>query len=106
MQSFSFGVTEVKLLILVGNFCLHFLIYMILFGVTIINYNFDLDYFTCEFSGHNPNNPCDDSVLISPASIVLSVFTVVLEVTPLMLLVFVTNVKELKEKFKKCGSRK
>ena len=99
MKSFSFGATEVKLLILVGYFFIHFLMYMVIFGA-IVNYNLEIfDYFYCELSGHDPNDPCDDSVLVLPASIALLVFTVVLNaVTPLMLLMFVVNVKELKEK--------
>ena len=108
MRSFSFGATEVKLLILVGYYFIVFLIFMVIFGVTNNNNNLDLlGYFHCEVSGHDPNNPCDDSVLRSPTSIAVSVIPVVLNVmTSFVLLIFVVNVKELKEKFQKCASRK
>ena len=105
-QLLNFSTAEVKLLIFLCYFVVTFFISLVIFAITGIDYdtNFDFfDYLHCELGGYDSNDPCDDSVLFQSNSVTLrSIFTLMLNVTaPLMFLLFVVNVQELKEMCKK-----
>ena len=57
-------------------------------------------YFVCEGKGNDPNNPCDRNTFLQLAIPWLSVIAFILIfLLPAINLVYVLNIKELKEKF-------
>ena len=61
------------------------------------------DYFSCEQSGHDPNNPCDRKSLSEISHPDLAVTALVLlGIFPVVNLVYAINIRELKEKFSSC----
>ena len=61
------------------------------------------DYFSCEQSGHDPNNPCDRKSFSEISHPDLGVAALVLlGIFPVINLVYAINIKELKEKFNGC----
>ena len=60
-----------------------------------------LNYFACEGKGNDPNNPCDRNTFRQLSYPWLSAVSfVLLYVLPFVNLVYVLNIKELKEKLK------
>ena len=66
------------------------------------------DYFFCEQSGHDPNNPCDkkgiNEISHSVTDLAVTAF-VLLANFPVVNLVYAINIKELKEKFSSCSGK-
>ena len=59
-----------------------------------------LNYFACEGKGNDPNNPCDRNTFRQLTIPWLSVIAfILLFLLPAVNLVYVLNIKELKEKF-------
>ena len=59
-----------------------------------------LNYFACEGKGNDPNNPCDRNTFHQLAIPWLSVIALILIfLLPAVKLIYVLNIKELKEKF-------
>ena len=60
-------------------------------------------YFSCEQNGHNPSKPCSRSELeklTNPSGIILA-YILLMALFPVMNLVFIVNIKELKELWRK-----
>ena len=65
------------------------------------------NYFSCEQSGHDPNNPCDRKSFSEISHPDLAVTALVLlGIFPVVNLVYAINIKELKEKFSSCLGKK
>ena len=61
------------------------------------------DYFFCEQSGHDPNNPCDRKSFSEISHPNLTVTALVLHgILPVVFMVYAINIKELKERFNSC----
>ena len=66
-----------------------------------------LNYFVCEGRGNDPNNPCDRNTFSQYLIPELTTISLVLiEIFPVINLVYVLSIKELKEKFKSCAKFK
>ena len=66
-----------------------------------------LNYFACEGRGNDPNNPCDRNTFgqyLNPEVTTISFFLI--EIFPVINLVYALNIVELKEKFKSCANFK
>ena len=64
------------------------------------------NYFFCELSGHDPNNPCDRKSFseISYPDLTVLAFAL-LGIFPVVNMVYAVNIKELKEKFRNCSGK-
>ena len=101
---FQIGTAERKILI---AFCY----YILLAAVALTSFTVELrnselfveellNYFACEGKGNDPNNPCDRNTFRQLAIPWLTVVSLVLIfLLPAVNLVYVLNIKELKEKF-------
>ena len=109
---FKIGTAERKLLII---FCYHVLLITIaLTAFTVTTRNVGqfaavvADYWRCELTGVNPENPCDElrASFRELANPVLATFSYILfGIFPAVNLVFAVNIGELKQKFKTFCSR-
>ena len=92
---FNFSTSEVKLLILLCCYIVVFFFYTIFFAIASTYSNTDFyDYLYCELFGH------DDSCVLPHQPAITSglVIALVLNGTPpLLFLIFVTNVQDLKQ---------
>jgi hypothetical protein len=106
---FKFGIPERKILL--------FFIYNAVFAVIGISalsgfarkadlFQSELvRYFTCEFNGHNPLNPCDRSIIegIEPDGVTIMVY-IIGGSLPIVNLIFVISIKDVKKRFMSlCG---
>lgn len=90
---FNFSTAEIKLLVLLCYFVLLFMTSLILLAVAGSNYYDEVtSFFHC---GNSPNGSCGAAQSSSTATVIIGlVFNVT---TPSMFLLFVVNVKELKD---------
>ena len=99
---------EVKLLILIGYYFMVYFIFMTIAGARyedVFSRSDVYTYLCCELYGHDPNDPCDDSVLqmYRTGGVFTGVLILLLNILgPLLYLVFVVDIQELKEKFGGC----
>ena len=101
---FQIGTAEKKILI---TFCYYVLLtVVVLTTFTIKTRNSELfveelsNYFACEERGNDPNNPCDRNTFCQLSYPWLSAISfMLLYMLPVVNLVYVLNIKELKEKF-------
>ena len=96
-----------KLLIFLGYYFVTYFITIIAGGVFLRDISTSasdvVEYILCELNGHDPNDPCDDSVLHQPASVGLAVLLLLYNgVASIINLMFVVNIQELKEKCGRC----
>lgn len=63
-----------------------------------------LNYFACEADGYNPKNPCPEDFHRFSHPILTSVSIVLLTVFPTVNLVYVVDMKDLKESVRRCFS--
>ena len=109
---FQFGTAQKKLLIV---FCYYVVLCVVaLTSYTVTTKNTPImvksakKHFFCEQSGHDPNEPCSRSEfekLTNASGITLS-YTLLMAVFPAVNLVYVVNIRELKELWKKCFAKK
>ena len=60
-----------------------------------------INYFICEGRGNDPNNPCDRNTFRQYSNPELTTISFVLiNIFPVINLVYAVNIKEMKEKFK------
>ena len=108
---FKIGTAERKILI---TFCYYVLLAVVdLTSFTIATRNSELfveelfNYFTCEQNGNNPNSPCDTNNfrrLSTPWLTIVSLFLI--NLVPVVHLVYVVKINELKKKFMNCVKMK
>ena len=102
---FKFGTAERKILII---FCYYILLVVVaLTSFTLNTRNSEpflealINYFFCEGRGNDPNNPCDRNTFHQYSNPELTTISFVLiNIFPVINLVYALNIKEMKEKFK------
>ena len=75
---------------------------------TLIIVNSAQQYFFCELSGHDPSNPCNRSEfekLTNPSVTTLS-YILMMALFPVVNLVYIVNIEELKQLWRKCLAKK
>lgn len=111
-RSDPFGIAEKKILI---TFCYCVILGTIgLAGFTIrarsrvSHFELALNYFNCEAAGHDERNPCNKTDLnqITANQILMSLASILFFVFPVVNLMYVINVKELKDRFNKLSKIK
>ena len=95
-----------KLLVLVACYFMIFVIFLVTQAV-LFTYYLDSDYdaifdfYRCELSGHANDDPCDETAISQ--TVWYAVLSLIVDVvSPVMLMIFVVNVQELKEMYRGC----
>ena len=101
---FKIGTAERKILISFSYYVLFTVVALTAFTIATRNSESLAEqlshYFACEGKGNDPNNPCDRNTFLQLTIPLLSVIGFILVfLLPAVNLVYVLNIKELKEKF-------